>query len=85
MTKTCTKCNLIKPVSEFYKRKIVWSKDDGFDYYCKKCRNAAALKNYYSNNIKCTIDGCGKPNYARRMCKTHYNKSRVQEKREANE
>lgn len=78
MNKECRKCNVIKPVSEFYKRKIVWSKDDGYDYYCKECRNKCAKDNYHNNSRKCTTGNCKKPHYALGLCKVHYNKRRLE-------
>lgn len=40
--KKCTKCGVIKDISEFYKSK---SQKDGLDYNCKKCK-----KQYRENN-----------------------------------
>lgn len=34
VTKQCCKCNTVKPLSEFGKRK---KEKDGFNYYCKSC------------------------------------------------
>lgn len=80
MNKTCIKCNTSKTVEFFYKSKALRKNDDGYDYYCKACRNDQAKNNYYNNTVKCTI--CDKPNYAKGMCRSHYQKQKRQEKRE---
>lgn len=41
MTKTCTKCNELKDVSEFTRNKI---SNDGYEYLCKQCRKLYRLK-----------------------------------------
>ena len=60
-TKTCTGCNLSKPVESFYKNKARY---DGFNNYCKSCDSArlkllrlknpevfkASSNTWYSNN-----------------------------------
>lgn len=71
MTKTCSRCQESKDVSVFYKLK---AEQDGFDYYCKTCRNASANKTWSTNKKKCSVDVCDKPNYARYLCKCHYHK-----------
>ena len=56
MTKTCSKCGIEKPVSEFYKFR------DGYRKVCKKCHNArhnkyrltkAGKKAEVQNSIRC--------------------------------
>ena len=81
MTKTCTKCDQVKDVSVFYKMKAHRPKDDGYDYYCKLCRNSAAYKTWSNNKTKCTTEGCDRPNYARHQCKNHYHKLLRREKK----
>ena len=78
MNKTCVKCKLEKSVLEFYKAKALRKNDDGYDYYCKKCRNWALKKTYHTNKVKCTMDNCKKPHYALGMCKVHYNKKKLE-------
>jgi len=41
-TKCCTKCNIIKPISDFYKDK---STKDGHVFQCKQCRKEHVLMN----------------------------------------
>ena len=36
--KTCSKCNVTKPYTEFYKHK---GRKDGHNYWCKPCVNAS--------------------------------------------
>ena len=48
MEKQCSKCNEVKPISEF--GKLSKSKD-GLNYYCKVC-GRQRCKNYYGNNIE---------------------------------
>lgn len=74
MTKTCSKCREIKSLESFYKQTALRSNDDGFDYYCKVCRNASAKKTWTTNKIKCTVVECDNPHYARTVCKNHYHK-----------
>lgn len=44
--KTCTKCNIEKPLSEFYKER------DRFRPDCKKCNNEKSKKYHTNNNEK---------------------------------
>jgi len=41
--KKCCKCNVEKPLTEFYKRK---NSKDGFNSWCKKCATKASLLHY---------------------------------------
>jgi hypothetical protein len=82
MTKICSKCSETKDVSLFYKKTAYRPTEDGYDYYCKICRNAAAKKAYTSNKVKCSAEGCDKPNYARHLCKCCYHKLLRREKKE---
>ena len=82
MTKTCSRCKEIKDISLFYKQKALRPNDDGYDYYCKQCRNASAKKTSINNKIRCTSDSCTKANYARTLCREHYDKLVRREKRE---
>ena len=49
MTKTCSKCQEAKDTTVFYKLK---AEEDGFDYYCKTCRNTSAKKTLTTNKKK---------------------------------
>lgn len=40
--KTCTQCNVIKPLEQFY---TASNHIDGYDIYCKPCRNAFTVNN----------------------------------------
>ncbi len=81
MNKTCVRCKEAKDVSDFYKLKALRPKDDGYDYYCKSCRTTSVYKTWKTNKVKCTIDGCDRPNYARNTCKNHYHKLLRREKK----
>lgn len=81
MTKTCIKCQETKDLSVFYKKTAYHPKDDGYDYYCKECRNSAVKKTFQTNKVKCTEQDCNKPNYARHLCRMHYDKSIRKERR----
>lgn len=59
---------------DFYKKTALRLHDDGYDYYCKSCRNTSCYKTWTTNKIKCTEDGCNNPNYAQKLCKNHYHK-----------
>ena len=72
--KTCSRCKNTKTHSDFYKRS---SMSDGYDYYCKECRNYYTMKNAYVGSTICSIPigratNCTNPHYARKMCKNHY-------------
>ena len=43
LTKKCSHCHEIKPITEYYKRK---SKKDGYEYQCKKCESTRRIKRY---------------------------------------
>lgn len=43
MDKTCTKCSMSKPVSEFHRDK---HREDGYTSACKECRNGVYRENY---------------------------------------
>ena len=51
--KQCTKCKETKSYTDFYKNR---SNKDGYEYYCKPCKNAEKAKNkevdkrYYQKN-----------------------------------
>jgi hypothetical protein len=81
MTKTCSKCHEVKDLSVFYKKTAYRPNDDGYDYYCKTCRNVASKKTWNNNRVRCTIEGCDSPNYARQLCKCHYHKLLRREKK----
>ncbi len=74
MTKTCSKCHEVKDLSVFYKRTALRPNDDGYDYYCKACRNISSYKTWNNNKVKCITEGCNKPHYARELCKCCYQK-----------
>lgn len=50
--KTCTKCKLEKPLSEFHKDK---SEKDGYTFRCKDCRNNY-YNQYYLNNPEKAVE-----------------------------
>lgn len=79
--KICIKCNVQKEYSLFYRAKPLRPTDDGYDYYCKQCRNATTK--YYLENTKkkCTESGCDNNHYALSLCRKHYIKKRNQEKK----
>lgn len=81
MTKTCSRCQEIKDTTLFYNMKAYRPNDDGFDYYCKACRNASMKKTWSTNKKKCSTAGCEKPHYARTVCKCCYNKLLRREKK----
>jgi hypothetical protein len=80
MTKTCVRCEKVKDLSVFYKQTALRPKDDGYDYYCKECRNASAKNTWKNNKKKCSVEQCESPHYARTVCKCHYSKLIRQEK-----
>ena len=82
MTKTCKRCQEIKDISVFYKLKALRPNDDGYDYYCKICRNDSAKKTWTTNKKKCLTAGCDRPHYARTLCKLCYHKLIRREKKE---
>lgn len=85
MTKTCSRCKETKDLIAFYKQTALRLKDDGYDYYCKLCRNKAAYKSWNNNKSKCTEEGCSKASYSRQICRVHYNTAlRHQKKRNEN-
>ena len=81
MIKTCIRCKEAKDIAGFYKMKAYRPNDDGFDYYCKACRNASMKKTWSTNKKKCSTAGCDKPHYARTVCKCCYNKILRREKK----
>lgn len=81
MTKTCSKCQEVKDLTLFYKRTPYRSTMDGWDYYCKSCRNDASHKTWTTNKSKCTADGCDRLHYAKKFCKNHYHKFLRQQKK----
>ena len=80
MTKNCIKCKETKDLSVFYKMKAWRPTDDGYDYYCKVCRNASIKKTLNNNKRKCSTTGCDNPHYARTVCKCCYHKLLRREK-----
>lgn len=79
--KSCKRCNTPKHVDFFYKLKALRPNDDGFDYYCKECRNLAVKKTFKTNRVKCSDIDCNKANYARQLCRMHYDRLTRQEKK----
>ena len=71
-TKECARCQESKPVTEFYKAKYSYEKDN-LDYYCKFCRVGTAIKSQRGGNKKhCSVSLCEKTHYAKGMCRNHY-------------
>ena len=81
MTKTCSRCKEVKDKTLFYKLKALRPNDDGYDYLCKVCRNLAVKKTFQNNKVKCSGQNCNKPNYARKLCRMHYDRLTRQEKK----
>ena len=81
MTKICSRCKDVKDLIAFYKKTALRPNDDGYDYYCKVCRNKSTYKSWNSNKSKCAEEGCSKPNYSRSVCRVHYNKILLHKKR----
>jgi hypothetical protein len=48
-TKVCIKCRIEKNISNFQKR---FASNDGFNNYCKICKNDIAKKSYIKNKSK---------------------------------
>lgn len=73
--KTCVRCNQEQPIKMFYKSKNTL---DGIDYYCKECRKTTSLESHRFGKIKpkCTVDGCDNLNYAKNLCRPHYERVR---------
>jgi len=82
MTKICIKCKDVKDTIDFYKKTALRSNDDGYDYYCKVCRNKSAYKSWANNKSKCAEEDCNKPSYSRSVCRVHYNKIMLNKWRE---
>jgi hypothetical protein len=79
--KCCIKCQILKEVEFFYKSTALRKNDDGLDYYCKVCRNSLVKKTFKNNKTRCSMQECDKPNYARHLCRMHYDKLVRQEKK----
>lgn len=47
--KTCAKCELVKPVDDFCRRK---KEADGLNYQCRTCGNAESIAYYYKKHEK---------------------------------
>jgi len=72
--KCCVKCHTSKKVEFFYKSTALRKNDDGYDYYCKSCRNHLLKNTSKNNKVRCSMQECDKPNYARKLCRMHYDK-----------
>lgn len=55
--KRCSKCGLIKSVSEFYKNK---SSRDGLDHYCRKCNSERMLIYFRTDKGKAALKKAAK-------------------------
>ncbi len=77
--KICKRCNMQKDFSFFYKNKPLRKNDDGYDYYCKECRNANHRRSLANNKRKCSESGCESSHYALSLCRSHYIKKRNKE------
>lgn len=71
MYKVCSHCLCTKSRSDFYKRS---SRTDGYDYYCKQCRNKFSMRNVVENPMVCSVKDCTKPHYALSMCRNCYSR-----------
>jgi len=47
MEKSCNKCGIVKPISDYYVKKKGKKGQNLYHGQCKKCINALNLKNYY--------------------------------------
>jgi hypothetical protein len=77
--KVCKKCNNLKSVEFFYRSKPLRKNDDGYDYYCKACRNLNSKNSMLNNKRKCSEPGCANGHYALSLCRSHYLKKRNKE------
>lgn len=73
MQKICSNCKVFKDTSNYYK---LQAQPDGLDYYCKECRNTNSIESQRNKSKKCSVPGCTKPNYSRKMCRVHYERVR---------
>jgi hypothetical protein len=73
--KVCVYCNKKQSINKYYK---ATRQPDGYDYYCKECRKFNSLKSHRGGKRKpqCEIENCNTPNYALKMCKMHYERTR---------
>jgi len=73
--KTCAKCNKKQSINKFYTNK---RQKDGYDYYCKECRKTSTLGSHRfgKKKPKCSLDGCERGNYAKNLCRIHYERNR---------
>jgi len=67
-SKVCRCCNKEKHKSQFYLSK---QPKDGYDYYCKECRNDKTVEGHAKNPRRCGLTECTKPHYANGYCKSH--------------
>lgn len=74
MTKTCSKCHETKDILLFYKRTPYRDTMDGWDYYCKTCRNLSVRKAWSNSKTLCGLEDCNYKHYAKGFCKNHYNR-----------
>lgn len=73
--KRCSGCKESKEVEEFYKHR---TQQDGLDYYCKECRKKTTVKSHKNENKqRCTMEGCEVRQYARDLCRAHYERLRT--------
>jgi hypothetical protein len=77
--KCCKKCNTSKLVELFYKSTPLRKNDDGYDYYCKQCRNENGKQSLANKNKKCSELECNNNHYALSLCRNHYVKRRTKE------
>lgn len=75
MNKICSGCKESKQLANFYKASKL---KDGYDYYCKQCRNNANGKVRDKVNKQCNVDDCNKGFYANGYCRMHYERLRTQ-------
>jgi hypothetical protein len=70
--KECSKCNVGKPLSEFYKFKLA---KDGLQSYCKECFKKY-YKKYYPNN-KDEVRERNKKRYKKNIIKVKKHNKRI--------
>lgn len=72
--KICVRCNEEKSLAQFYKTKYTHH-EDGYDYYCKYCRNGSTMKSQRTNKKSCSMSECTGKHYAHGYCRTHYSRN----------
>jgi hypothetical protein len=72
VTKACTKCGVVKALTEYHKER---RKADGLTVYCKSCKTAHHRQHYLENKVKVAAQS-KKWAYDNRALKSAYNAKR---------